>query len=290
MASAYPAPARGSNLTIGFGLVNVGVKYAPMVDKVKRVSGKYLDPATKGPVTQQYVNEAGKVVEKVTGYPYGEGYVVLEPGDVDALKSQRDGRLELKAYVEPESVELLYFERTYLLWPAKGQEASYDVILELLRESGKYLVGTVVLDKATRVVLLRYGAENEEGQGCLLAQVCTYDANVRWNEHALVTGAVGQRPAPDPNLVSLADQVFEALPDTFDFSSVTDEYDERLRALIQAKATGQELPKAEVSEPAPVVDLMAALKASLEEAKAKPKEEAKPKKAPAKRKPRAKAA
>ena len=71
MGSAYPTPARGSNLTISFGLVNVDVKYAPIVDpKGKRVSGKYLDPATLGPVTQQYVNEKGQPIEKVTGYPH----------------------------------------------------------------------------------------------------------------------------------------------------------------------------------------------------------------------------
>lgn len=281
MASAYPAPSRGSNLTIGFGLVNVGVKYAPIVDpKGNRVSGKYVDPATKGPVSQQYVNEAGQPVEKVLGYPYEENFVVLEPGDVDALKSERDGRLELKACVEPSSVELLYFEKSYLVWPAKGQETSYDVLLAVLRESGRYLIGTAVLDKSTKVVVLRYGAENEDGQGCLVAQVCTYDANVRWNEHALVTGAIAARPAPDPNLVSLAETVFDTLDDSFDFSSITDEYDERLRALIAAKATGQEMPKVAESTPAPVVDLMAALKASLADVKGEKEE---PKKAPRKR-------
>lgn len=288
MASVLPAPSRGSNLTIGFGLVNVGVKYAPIVDpKGNRVSGKYLDPATKGPVTQQYVNEAGKVVEKVTGYPHEGEFVVLEPGDVDALKSERDQRLELKACVEPETVELLYFEKTYLVWPAKGQETSYDVLLSVLRKSGRYLVGTAVLDKSTKVVVLRYGAEDGEGHGCLLAQVCTYDANVRWNEHALVTGGIAARPAPDPDLVSLAETVFESLDDAFDFSSITDEYDERLRTLIAAKATGQPMPEVTKATPAPVVDLMSALKASLKDAKeAKPKE---PKKKAAPRK-RAKAA
>lgn len=282
MASAYPTPSRGSNLTIGFGLVNVGVKYAPIVDpKGNRVSGKYLDPATKGPVTQQYVNDQGQPVEKVLGYPYENEYVVLEPGDVDALKSERDGRLELKACVEPESVELLYFEKTYLVWPAKGQETSYDVLLHVLRKTGRYLIGTAVLDKSTKVVVLRYGAEGEEGQGCVLAQVCTYDANVRWNEHTLVTGAIAARPAPDPNLVSLAETVFDTLDTSFDFSSITDEYDERLRTLIAAKATGQPMPVAEKSTPAPVVDLMSALKASLAEAKGEKKEPTK--KAPRKR-------
>ena len=279
MGSAYPTPARGSNLTISFGLVNVDVKYAPIVDSKKRVSGKFLDPATLGPVTQQYVNEKGQPVEKVTGYPHEDGYVVLSPGDVQALKSERDGRLELKAFVDPEDVDPLYFERTQILWPAKGNETSYDVLCEVLAESGRYLVGTAVMDKSTRVVILRYG------QGCLFAQVCTYDANVRWNEHALVTGARGERGPADETLVSLAKQVFDALDDTFDFSGVEDEYDQRMRAAIAAAAAGQPVPTAPAVEKAPAVDLMEALKASVAAA-AQIKKEGK---APAKR-PRKKAA
>jgi DNA end-binding protein Ku len=278
MESAYPAPSRGSNLTISFGLVNVGVKYAPLIDaKKKRVSGKYVDPKDKGPVTQQYVNAAGKPVEKVTAYPSEDGQlVVLSPGDVQALKSERDGRLELKAFIDPESVDALYFEKALLVWPAPGQEASYDVLCSVLESSGRYLVGTVVLDKSTKVMILRYG------QGCLLAEVCAYDASVRWNEQRLVAGAAGQRPAPDENLVKLAEQVFDSLDDTFDFASVTDEYDARLRAAIAAKAAGEEIPVEAIATPAPVVDLMDALKASLAEVKGG--KEAAPKKAPRKRK------
>ena len=266
MGSAYPTPARGSNLTISFGLVNVDVKYAPIVDSKKRVSGKYVDPATLGPVTQQYVNDKGQPVDKVIGYPHEDGIVVLSPGDVQAMKSERDGRLELKAFIEPEEVDPLYFEKTQILWPAKGNETSYDVLCAVLASSGRYLVGTAVMDKSTKVIVLRYA------QGCLLAQVCTYDANVRWNEHALVTGGIGERGAPDETLVNLATQVFDALDDSFDFATVEDEYDQRMRAAIAASAAGQPVPTAPVVEKAPAVDLMEALKASVEAA-AKTKKE-----------------
>jgi DNA end-binding protein Ku len=277
MGGAYPVPSSGKNLTISFGLVNVGVKYAPIVDSKKgRVSGKFVDPADKGPVTQQYVNAAGKAVEKVTAYPTEGGeMVVLSQGDVQSLKSERDGRLELKAFVEPEGVDPLYFEKTLLVWPAAGQEASYDVLCEVLKQSDRYLVGTSVLTTATKVVVLRYTQE------CLFAHVCNYDDVIRWNEQGLVTGAMGQRPAADDDLVKLATQVFETLDDTFDFASVKDEYDERLRAAIVAKAEGREIVAETVEPLSPVVDLMAALKASIADAKAA-KEPAK-KKAPAKK-------
>ena len=174
------------------------------------------------------------------------------------MKSERDGRLELKAFIEPEEVDSLYFEKTHILWPAKGNETSYDVLCAVLASSGRYLVGTAVMDKSTKVVVLRYG------QGCLLAQVCTYDANVRWNEHALVTGAIGERGAPDETLVNLAMQVFDALDDTFDFSARGG----RVRPATARRqspptAAGQPVPIAPTVKPEPAVDLMEALKASV---------------------------
>ena len=275
MGGAYPLPERGSNLTIGFGLVNVGVKYAPIVDpKGNRVSGKYVDPATKGPVTQQYVNEKGAAVEKVTAYPSEDGaMVVLTPGELQALKSERDGRLELKAYVVPADVDLLYFEKSYVMWPAKSQEPSYDVLATVLENSGRYLVGTTVLDKSTKVMLLRFA------QGCIFGHVLTYDANVRWNTHRLVVGAAGERPAADTALVNLAEQVFEGLDDTFDFGSVEDEYDLRLRAAIAARAKDEPIPTQPTTDVAPMTDLLEALKASVAAVK-EPKQEAKPKAKP----------
>lgn len=286
MGGAYPAPSSGNNLTVAFGLIQVGVKYAPIVESKGRVSGKFLDPATKTPAKQQYVNEAGEPVEKITGYPHGDGFVVLSPGDTDALKSERDGRLELKAFIEPEGIDALYIEKTLLVWPQPGQEASYDVLLAVLRKSGRHLVGTSVLTKSTKVVVLRY-FEAAENEGCILAQVCEYDQNVRWGNHRLVVGAASEREPADEALVDMALQVFETLDDTFDLSSVTDEYDERLRAAIVAKAEGKEIVPVKDDAPAPVADLMEALKATVAASKAAKKEATK---APAKKRPAKKAA
>ena len=264
MAASHPTPRASSKLTISYGLVNVAVSLAPMVDpKSGRVSGRFLDPETLTPAKQVYINEAtGEIVEKVTGYPYGDGFVVLDAGQKDDLKSERDGRLELQAFVEPDTVDPLYFEKANLVWPDKGHEQGYDVICETLAESGRYLVGTSVMRDSTKVIVLRYS------QGCLLAHVCTYDTMLRWNEHKLVTMAHGERSPAEPALVEMAQQLFSTLTDEFDFSTVTDEYDGRLRAAIEAAAEGRPIEKAPQVELTPTVDLMEALKASVAAAKA----------------------
>lgn len=262
---AHPVPARGQKLTISLGLVNVPVKYAPLV-RSGRTSGKFVDPADKGPVTQQYVNGKGEVVKPVTAYDHEQGPVVLDDEDKKALELERDARLELKAFCEPGAVDSLYIEKTFLVWPEKGQEAGYDLICETLANEDRVLVGTTVIRKSTKALVLRYG------QGCLLAHQCTYDANVAWNDHRLVTMAKSERPAPAKEMLETAVTLFSNLPDEFNFAEVTDEYDERLQAAIDAAAHGRPVEQTPEAAPTPVVDLMDALRASVAASKGtKPK-------------------
>jgi DNA end-binding protein Ku len=260
-------PRASGTLTISFGLVNVGVKYAPLIEtKSGRLSGKFVDPDTRQPVTQQYVNEAGVAVEKVTGYPHGDEFIVLGEGDKQGLKAERSGRLDVQALVDPSAVDPVLFEKSNVVWPDKGHETSYDVLCAVLEETGKCLVGTTVFD-STRAIVLRYV------DGCLLAHVCRYDALVRWGHRNAISSAQAERPDPDPALVDMALQVFSTLPGTFDFSAVADDYDQRLRAAVEAAAQGKPVPKAPEVEATPVEDLMEALKATVA-AKGQPEKKA----------------
>ena len=257
-ADKAPAPARGSKLTISFGLVNVGVKFAPLV-RSERTKGRMLCTEHGTPISTQTVCEHGEVCETQTGYEYGGGFVVLQ--DRKALESSRDGVLELKAYVDAGDVDPLYVEKTHLLWPQDGQEAGYDLLRDLLAESGKAVVGTSVLSKSTKAVVIRVS------NGVLVAHVCTYDANVAWNDVGLV--ASRKATATSPEMLTAAKALFESLNGQFDFATVEDEYELRLREAIEAQAAGREIVRAEEPEAAPVTDLMAALTASVEAAKPK---------------------
>lgn len=255
--TTLPMPKASGSLIISYGLLNVGVKYAPLVETSSgRLSGKFLDPETLTPAKQVYVNEAtGEIVQKVTGYPHGDGFVVLGEA-AHGLKAERDGRLELRALVDPATVDPILFEKSNVVWPDKGHETSYDVLCAVLAETGQYLVGTTVFD-STRIVVLRYA------HGCLIAHVCRYDALIRWGNKNLVSSAHGERPDPDAQLVDLAMQAFSTLSGTFDFSSVADDYDQRLRAAVEAAAGGKPLPKAPEIAETPAADLMEALKATV---------------------------
>lgn len=271
-ATAYPTPARGNKFTVSFGLVNVGVKYAPLVpDKSGRLSGKKLDPEMHQPVSQKWADTKGQLVTPILGYPHGEGFVVPDPSDLKALELDRDSRLELKAFVDPATVNPVYLEKAYIVWPEKGQEAGYDLLCSVLAQNGKALVGTTVISKSTKAVMLRFDGD------ILIAHLCAYDQNMAWNDYGLVASGRASRPAPDKSLIDMAEQILRGLPDTFDFASVTDEYDARLRAAIETLASGGKVERVAEVEQIPTSDLMEALKASVVAAREKIDAESKPK-------------
>ncbi len=141
-----PAPARGTKLTVGFGLVNVDVKLAPLTRSDSgRVAGKTLCTVHHSPIHQQSVcDEGGEVCEEtVIGYEVDGGYVVV---DRDALGADRSGRLELTAVLDVSAIDPLYFEKPYLVWPQAGHEAGFDLLVASLRASGKAAIGETVMN------------------------------------------------------------------------------------------------------------------------------------------------
>ncbi len=264
MGATTPAPARGAKLTIGFGLVNVGVKMAPLA-REQRTKGKMLCSEHGSPIHYRTVCQHGEACETATGYEHNGGFVVLE--DRKSLESARDGRLELRAFVEAADVDPLYVEKTYLLWPQDGQEAGYDLLCDVLALPGRAVLGTTVLNKATKALMLRFSP----ALGTLVAHVCTYDANIAWHDVNLVAGERKKRPQTDEKMLSTARTLFQGLESAFDFGTVEDEYESRLREAIEAQAAGRTVARTEEAPVAPVVDLMEALKASVAKAKPKPK-------------------
>jgi len=262
-----PAPARGTKLTVGFGLVNVDVKLAPLTRSDSgRVAGKTLCTVHHTPIhTQPVCDDCGAVCETEIGYEADGRYVTV---DKDALGADRTGRLELTGVLDVSAIDPLYFEKPYLVWPQAGHEAGFDLLVASLRSSGKAAIGETVMNKATRAVLLRWS----DTAGCLVAHTCTYDERLAWPDVKLVRQAADQRDAPGEQLLATAAILLAAIEtDSFDFGSVTDEYGLELREAIDRAAAGAPAParKAEPAQ-APVVDLMAALQASVAQAK-KPK-------------------
>jgi len=197
--------------------------------------------------------------EIVSGYEYGKGqYVEVEPDELDQLRGERDRALSIDNFIAPGDISLLYLDgRSYYLVP-DGTEAGepYTVFLQALERKKRYGIGQVVLSGKEQLALIR------PSESVLTMEILHYAAEIRSPEPL-----IGTLPAVrtlDKKL-KLAEQVIEHwADDKFDFSSYVDHYQEQVRELIDAKVEGREIVTPEAEDEPEVVNLMDALRRSVQ--------------------------
>jgi DNA end-binding protein Ku len=225
--------------------------------------------------------------EIVKGWEVAKGqFVVVEDEEIEALQSRDDSRsIEISRFVDASEVDPIYFDRTYFLVPAQAPAARrpYVLLLNAMRETGMAALGRFVQQGREKLCLIRPKGD------ALALETLFLSADVY--SQAEIEEAVEDTGLKDPEL-ALARQVIESLSGDFDAAELQSDYRRDLRALLEAKLAGEEItapPPAE--EDAPVVDLMEALRRSVEEAQATKKPASKkpaPKKAAARKKTAAK--
>jgi DNA end-binding protein Ku len=185
-------------------------------------------------------------------------YVVLEPKEIDALRPRTSTELEIMEFVLLEEIDPIFFDTSYYLWPDRGGEKPYAILLEALRQSGYVALGSVAMHGREHAVVIRPATRG-------LALHTLYYANeVRSNEEY----------GSDPKVVGskeleLANMLVQALAAKFEPEKLKDTFEERLRELIDSRAqvaVASEQPRMEPAR-ATVVDLMEALWKSLEAAR-----------------------
>ncbi|MET0308249.1 MAG: Ku protein [Sphingomonas sp.] len=224
--------------------------------------------------------------EIVKGYEVEKGeYVLLEQDEIDAVKLESKKTLELTQFVDADEIDVLYYERPYFVVPADDlAEEAFIVLREALRRTRKVGLGQLALRGREYVVSLK-----PCGRGMVLETLRYAD------EVNKAQGYFRDIPddAPDPELLGLAETLIEKKVSKFVPGQFHDRYVDALKDLIERKkkAKGRKIIE-EADGGAPsrgsnVVDLMAALKKSLEKpgAKARAAAKAKPAKAAAKKAP-----
>lgn len=267
--------ATSGKRTIRFGLVNVGVGMSPLMEAEKRVGANLIDPDTREKVRRVWMVGDAVVDDPVKAYPYAGGYVELADGEVP--KPLNTDVIDLEANTRSSAIPAEQVEKSYLIWPQDAtQNESFAVLLAYCRDNDRALIGTTTDAGTTKAFVIRYS----DTTGTLVAQLLHYEASVRWANVEAVATYMGALPEPAPALMGMAEQVFDALPDEFDWSSVTDEYGEALQAAIAEKAaTGAvTVPAVAAAAADGAPDLMAALKASMESGPAPKKAKAAKKK------------
>ncbi len=266
--------------TIGFGLVSVPVKLVTAV-RSKDVRFHQLEEGTGSRVRQRRVSEAtGEEVpyEKIVkGYELSPGqYVVVDPEELEAMAPKASRAIEIEDFVELSDIDPLYFENPYYLVPDKSAGKPYQLLVDAMTELQKVAIGHIVLRSKAHLVAIR------PLDGALCVETMRYADEVVPVES--LDGLPEGEVEPSERELTMARQLIEALSGPFDPEKYHDDYREQVLGLIEKKAAGEEIVSEPVAEePAKVVDLMAALEASLERAGKGGRAKAPAKKAPAKK-------
>ncbi len=256
------APRAISSGTITFGLVSVPVKLFSGTQS-KRLSFNMLHEPHKARVRQQYICSAcDEIVDRkdtVKGFEVSKGnYVVLTNDEIKALDVKTDQSIEIEEFVPFDSVDPIYFDKSYLLGPDKGGAKAYSLLIAAMRKSGRGALARYSSRGRQQLVLLREALDG------LLMHTLFYADEVR-DFTDIERGPEGK--AKDGEL-DLAIQLLDQLTnDEFDPERYEDEYRKRALELIEQKAAGQEIVTSPGEPPkGQIIDLMEALKASLDQA------------------------
>ena len=273
-----------ASLTISFGLVSIPVKLYSATESDRAISFNLLHKTCGSRLKQQYlcIKEEIPVAreEMVKGYEFAKDqYVMFTPEEMKALEETGTHTADITEFVPIESIDPVYFDKAYFLAPDKGGAKPYALLAAALRESNRCALGRWAARGKQYIVMIR---PVEDG---LVMQQLLYAGEVRAMKELEI-------PKTDvkPAELKLAQQLIEQqTSDTFDPSQYTDDVAARVQAAVERKVEGHEITMSEAPESggAQVIDLMEALRASLEKKgparAAKPAPAAEP--APATRKP-----
>jgi DNA end-binding protein Ku len=273
------------NGSISFGLVNIPVGMALATKPAARqsdVSFRTLHRECLTPIKQKrWCPTHEREVERdelVKGWEVTKGeFVVVEDADLEAIMEIDDSKsIEITRFVDAADVDPVYFDRTYYLAPARETAAQrpYVLLLRAMQETNKAALGRFVRQGAEHLCLIRPKGD------ALALETMFLSEDV--NSQAEIEEAVEGSKVKEAEL-GLARQVIDSLAGDFEPEELTSEYRQNLKQMLEAKLEGQELARPEpVAEETPVVDLMEALRRSVEEVK-----ETKPARKKAARKPAA---
>lgn len=246
----YTATNSGSD--VHFHLINPATN-----NRIKMIT---TDPDT-GPVERS---------ELVKGYEISKGeYIILTDEVIKAVKLESTKTIDIERFVPEAEIDRIYWDSPYFLAPdgEMAQEA-FNVIRAAMEKSGQIALGRIVLATRERILALE-----PRGKG-ILASTIRSDAEIRKPDEIFDSIA---NTKPDPEMIDIAEKIIEQREGPFDPSQFVDRYEQALKTLIADKQKGRKVTEVDEGETTNVVDLMAALRASLA---AKDKGENKPARKP----------
>jgi DNA end-binding protein Ku len=250
------------NGSISFGLVNIPIGLA-LATQRSDIAFRTLHRECGTPIKQKrycpFHERDVEPDELVKGWEFSKGeFVFVEDSDLEAVALQRSQSIEIVRFVQLEDVDPVYFDRTYYLAPASApaQRRPYVLLLRAMTETGMAAIGKFVLWGKENLCLIRPHGDS------LALETLFFAEDVR--SRSEIEEAVGETEVQDMEL-ELARQVIQSLAGEFDPEEFENQHRTEIRQMVEAKLAGQEIKRPEPAPETPVVDLMEALRRSVQQ-------------------------
>jgi DNA end-binding protein Ku len=248
---------------VSFGLVSIGVKlYSATEDKDIRFHQVHVTDG--GRIKYQRVcsidGEPVEYSEIAKGYELPDGQlVILTDEDFDELPLSTRREIDVLEFVEADQIDPIHFEKTYYLEPDGPATRPYVLLRDALENAGQVAITKIALRQRESLAALRVR------DGVLVLHTMRWPDEIRTPDFGFLDEDISVRPQE----LQMAEALISSMSGVFDPTEFTDDYRAAMESLIEAKTTGGDVqPVPEVADTgAAVVDLMSALRASVERAR-----------------------
>jgi DNA end-binding protein Ku len=247
---------------ISFGLLNVPVKLYSAVSK-QTVRFRELREEDGSRIKHKRVaEEDGEEVpydKIVKGYEITpDNYVIMSRDELSEIDPEKTRAIEIKDFVDLDDIDPIYFEHPYYLGPDKGAERAYALLVQAMEEQRKVAIARFVLRNKEHLAAIR-----PMGDALTMATMRFHDEVVSPGDLEEVLPEKQEKI--EKRELDMAKQLIDSLSTDFEPDRYEDEYRDKLLALIERKAQGEDIVSAPAEEPKPTKapDLMAALEESL---------------------------
>jgi DNA end-binding protein Ku len=192
----------------------------------------------------------------VRGFEYDDGkYVVITDEEIEKIKTEKEKSIQILHFAQLNQISPVYYDKTYQAVPQTGGEKAFELLRAALMEEQKIAIGKTVM--GTRDTLMAI-IPREDG---ILISTMFYADEVKELQKPYTKPAISEQE------LNMAKLLINSMDTPFDPSKYKDEYQEKLRELIESKISGKEIVAAEPESAGKVIDLMEALRASVEKAR-----------------------
>ena len=253
--------------SISFGLVNIPIKLYNSVSR-KNVSFNQIDSRTGSRIKMKRVSAVDDTEVPyeaiVKGYELSpDRYVLIEPEELDALDPEATHTIDIEEFISLSEIDPIFYDAAYYVAPVKGTEKPYALLVRAMEQEGKVAIARFVMRTKQYLAALR------PKDGKLLISTMVYADEIIPAEEISDLDGIEAIDVSDREL-AMAKQLIDSLTTEFQPEQFRDEYRDKVLDLIEQKASGVEtiVEAPAAVEETKVVDLLAALEASVKDARA----------------------